>query len=111
PEQPQDLLRHTAILTQKKFDHWTIGTEAVRMRWRMSTGSMVMTRRAVLDGLGIARMPEFFAARDLAEGTLRRVLPRLALPSFPPTALYPRSVVPSLARRPLRAALPGGCGG
>ena len=109
PEQVPDLRHHTAILTQKKFDHWTVGEETVRMRWRMSTGSMVVTRNAVRDGLGIARMPQFFIAHDLAEGTLRRVLPRFNLPGFTTTALYPRSVVPSLALRTLLDELPEWC--
>ena len=87
PEKVQDLRDHTAVLTQKKFDHWIVGAETVRLRWRMSTGSMVITRNAVRDGLGIARVPEFFVARDLAEGTLRRVLPRFSLPGFSATAL------------------------
>jgi DNA-binding transcriptional LysR family regulator len=109
PEQVQDLRHHTAILSQKKFDHWIVGDETVRVPWRMSTGSMVVTRSAVRDGLGIARMPKFFVARDLAEGTLQRVLPRFDLPGFSATALYPRSVVPSLALRTLLDALPGWC--
>jgi len=109
PEQVEDLQDHIAVLTQKKFDHWIVGGETIRLRWRMSTGSMVVTRNAVRDGLGIARMPEFFVARDLAEGSLRRVLPRLGTPGFPATALYPRSVVPSLALRTLLDALPGWC--
>jgi DNA-binding transcriptional LysR family regulator len=109
PEQVQDLRDHTAVLTQKKFDHWIVGGETIRLRWRMSTGSMVVTRNAVRDGLGIARMPEFFVARDLAEGTLCRVLPRFGTRGFSATALYPRSVVPSLALRTLLDALPGWC--
>jgi DNA-binding transcriptional LysR family regulator len=109
PEQIQDLRDHTAVLTQKKFDHWIVGAETVRLRWRMSTGSMVVTRNAVRDGLGIARVPEFFVARDLAEGALRRVLPRFSLPGFSATALYPRSAVLSLALRTLLDALPGWC--
>jgi DNA-binding transcriptional LysR family regulator len=109
PERAQDLRNHTAILTQKKFDHWIIGAETVRLRWRMSTGSMVVTRNAVRDGLGIARVPEFFVARDLAEGTLQRVLPRFDVPGFSVTALYPRSAVPSLALRTLLDALPEWC--
>ena len=29
PERPQDLRHHTAVLTQKKFDHWTVGGETI----------------------------------------------------------------------------------
>ena len=109
PERVQDLQNHTAVLTQKQFDHWIVGGETVRLRWRLSTGSMVVTRNAVRNGLGIARMPLFFVAEDLADGTLQRVLPGLDVPGFAATALYPRSVVPSLALRTLLNALPGWC--
>jgi DNA-binding transcriptional LysR family regulator len=88
PERAQDLRNHTAVLTQKKFDHWIVGGETVRVRWRISTGSMVVTRNAVRDGLGIARMPVFFVAGDLADGTLQRVLPHSDVPGFAATAMY-----------------------
>jgi DNA-binding transcriptional LysR family regulator len=68
PKQVQDLQNHTAVLSQKKFDHWIVGGETVRVRWRISTGSMVVTHTAVRDGLGIARMPGFLVAGDLADG-------------------------------------------
>lgn len=109
PAQVQDLRNHTAVLTQKKFDHWIVGGETVRVRWRISTGSMVVTHNAVRDGLGIARMPEFLVAEDLANGMLTRVLPDFDVPGFAATALYRRSVVPSLALRTLLNALPGWC--
>jgi DNA-binding transcriptional LysR family regulator len=70
---------------------------------------MVVTRNAARDGLGIARMPVFFAAGDLADGTLQQVLPGFEVPSFAATALYQRSVVPSLALRTLLNVLPGWC--
>lgn len=109
PKQVQDLRNHTAVLSQKRFDYWIVGGETVRVRWRISTGSMVVTHTAVRDGLGIARMPEFLVAADLADGTLQRVLPGFDVPGFAATALYPRSAVPSLALRTLLNALPGWC--
>jgi DNA-binding transcriptional LysR family regulator len=54
-------------------------------------------------------MPQFFIAQDLAAGRLQRVLPLFDLPGFSKTALYPRSIVPSLALRILLNALPGWC--
>jgi DNA-binding transcriptional LysR family regulator len=29
PERPRDLRHHTAVLTQKKFDHWAVGGETI----------------------------------------------------------------------------------
>ena len=92
------------------FDHWTIGGETVRVSWRMCTGNMTLTRDAARAGLGIARLPEFFVAQDLSEGTLTRVLPQYDVPKIPVTALYPRSTVPSLALRAFLDALHGWCG-
>lgn len=110
PAEVQDLKRHTAVLTQRSQDHWTIGGETLRMAWRISTGSMSVTRDAVRAGLGLAHLPEFFVVRDLAEGALVRVLPDAALPGSVATLLYPRSVVPSPALHRLLDALPGWCG-
>ena len=48
-------------------------------------------RDAVLLGLGLAQMPLFHIARDLAEGRLVRVLAEHALPAAPVSVLYPRN--------------------
>jgi DNA-binding transcriptional LysR family regulator len=83
PEYVRDLRHHTAILTWKTLDHWDINGETERVAWRICTGNMTITRDAVRAGLGIARLPEFFVAQDLADGTLARVLPRYDLPKTP----------------------------
>ena len=110
PVKVRDLERHTAILVRKHLDQWMIGGETVRVSWRMCTGNMILTRDAARAGLGITRLPEFFVAQDLRDGTLTRVLPQYDMPKMPVTALYPRSTVPSLARRAFLAALQGWCG-
>jgi DNA-binding transcriptional LysR family regulator len=110
PQEVRDLKHHVAILTQRTLDHWTLGGETVRVPWRISTGSMIVTRDAARAGLGLAQLPEFFIAADLADGTLARVLPQHDLPTSPATALYPRSIVPSPALRALLDALPEWCG-
>ena len=110
PREVRDLKHHVAILTQRTLDHWTLGGETVRVPWRISTGSMIVTRDAARAGLGLAQLPEFFIAADVANGTLVRVLPQHDLPTSPATALYPRSIVPSLALRALLDALPEWCG-
>ena len=60
-------------------------------------------------GLGISRLPAFFVAEDLADGRLVQLLPQYDLPKTVMTALYPRSVVPSLALRTLLDILPEWC--
>jgi DNA-binding transcriptional LysR family regulator len=46
---------------------------------------------AVRLGIGLAQMPVFHVAKDLAEGRLERVLDDFALPAGPVSVLYPRS--------------------
>ena len=94
-----------AVLTRPDLDHWHLGERVVRVPWRVSTGSMGVTRDAVLSGLGLALVPEVVVGRDLAEGRLVRLLPGYAAPAAQATALYPRSVVPSGGLRALMAAL------
>jgi DNA-binding transcriptional LysR family regulator len=110
PATVRDLERHTAILVRKHLDHWTIGGETVRVSWRMCTGNMTVSRDAARAGLGITRLPEFFVAHDLRDGTLMQVLPQHDVPKTPVTALYPRSTVPSLALRAFLDALQGWSG-
>ena len=50
-QEVRDLKHHVAILTQRTLDHWTLGGETVRVPWRISTGSMIVTRD-VLPGPG-----------------------------------------------------------
>jgi DNA-binding transcriptional LysR family regulator len=98
PRSTQDLRRHVAVLVRPNIDHWNVGEEVVRMRWRISAGSLAVTREAVLAGLGLMRVPEFAVERDLESGALVRLLP---LPTAHATALYPRSKVSSRTLRVL----------
>ncbi|WNG29334.1 LysR family transcriptional regulator [Cystobacter fuscus] len=104
PRRAEDLSRHRAIVTRIDIDHWNIGEETVRIVWRMSTGNMFVTRDAVRAGLGIALVPLFLVSHELAQGSLLRLLPDQPLPETQVTAVYARSVAPSLA---LKALLDG----
>ncbi len=107
PEGIDDLRHHTAILTSRQDDRWSLAGQDVRVPWRVSAGNMTVAREAVRAGLGLARLLAFFVARDLADGVLVRVLPHVEPPGLCLTALYPRTVVPSRALRALLDALPG----
>ena len=109
PENVDDLKRHIAILTRRNADLWNVGGKTLRVSWRISTGSVTVTRDAVRAGLGIAQLPRFFVDDDLTAGTLAEVLPRHEVPKSFASALYPRSIVPSLALRTLLDALTGWC--
>ena len=99
PATPAELARHDAVVMPPWLDHWQVGDEAVRVRWRLSTTSLAAARLAALAGLGIARLPAFVVADDLASAALSRILPDAALPRSPATALYPRAAIPSVALR------------
>jgi DNA-binding transcriptional LysR family regulator len=46
-------------------------------------------RYMVLEGAGIALLPNFAVADDLAQGNLVRVLPDYRVPDLPIAAIYP----------------------
>jgi DNA-binding transcriptional LysR family regulator len=102
PEAPADLAAHDCIVTAATLDRWTFadGTE-VRVHWRLSAGNIALARDAALGGHGIALLPRFLIAEDLAVGKLVQVLPDHPLPKAEATALYPRDRVPSIATKVL----------
>ena len=101
PVTAADLADHDAIVVRPELDHWQVGDSTVRVRWRMSAGSLSATRLALLAGLGIARVPGFVVADALTSGALVRLLPELRLPLAPATAIYPRTTTPSIALKAL----------
>lgn len=58
-----------------------------RSRLRLDSGEAL--KDAAVAGLGIALLPDFLVARDLAEGRLRQVLPELQSGDVNIVALYP----------------------
>jgi DNA-binding transcriptional LysR family regulator len=72
---------------------------AVPVEPRFSAASGALVRRAALAGLGIAVLPRFMVASDLAEGRLAIVLDTLHAPALGIFAVYPESRrVPSKVR-------------
>lgn len=59
----------------------------IRSRLRLDSGEAL--RNAAVAGLGIAYLPDFLVAEDLAAGRLRQVLPNLASGDVNIMALYP----------------------
>ena len=96
--QPTDLKSYDAVIMPVGSDRH-VGGEDVRVKGRMATHSIAVARLAALVGLGIAPIPTFLVADDLAGGALIRVLPEFELPPSPATALYPRAATPSPALR------------
>lgn len=86
PAEPAALAGHALLVysLSSSAARWTLvrGThsESVRVRGRLQANSSLALQRALLDGLGIARIPWFVAGQDLAAGRLLRVLPDWHLP-------------------------------
>lgn len=99
PASSADLVRHDVIAVPPYPTRWQVGDSKVAVNRRFATSSLSAARLAVLAELGIARLPLFVVADDLAAGRLVRILPNAPLPRAPATALHPRAVTPSAALR------------
>jgi DNA-binding transcriptional LysR family regulator len=79
PRGPTDLGRHACVVG-RATERWRLGgphgAREVAVRGRLITRDVQVARRAVLDGLALALLPEALAAGDLAAGRLRSVLDR-----------------------------------
>jgi DNA-binding transcriptional LysR family regulator len=86
PAAPEDLLGHDCLVYAllKVSQEWRFRvrgekepiTVPVEARFRAASGALL--RRAALAGMGLAVLPTFMIAGDLAAGRLRRVLPAFA---------------------------------
>jgi DNA-binding transcriptional LysR family regulator len=105
PRQPADLARHACLVFGAGVapDVWTLkaGTDeaVVRVVPRLTVNDFEIMHDAARAALGIAAMPEFLCADDLAAGRLRRVLPEWSSADAPLHALYPtaRHLSPKVA--------------
>lgn len=73
------------------FEHRNGGKQTVRFESTMSVNSAYSLRMATLAGGGLAVLPDFIAADEVAAGRLVRVLPEYALPNGGIHALFPAS--------------------
>lgn len=71
----------------------------VRVTARLAVNDFAIILDAARAGLGIAFVPEYVCAHDLAAGRLQRILPRWCSPEVPVQALYPtaRHLSPKVA--------------
>lgn len=76
PRQPEDLAQHACLVTLQVWgNRWEFegktGNRSVFVQGPLSVNSEMALRESVLTGLGIARMPSFLVADDLAAGRLK----------------------------------------
>ena len=102
---PDDLRRHTCILTSPDRQSWALetadGDVVIRVPWRLAVQNIFSVRDAALAGLGVAMIPAYVVNEDLAAGRLVRVLERATVPSVTANALFPASKTQSIAVRRL----------
>lgn len=107
PASPEELVHHDCVTYSllKISDEWRFkqpGTKEllnVAIEPRFSAASGALVRRAAVAGLGIAVLPAFMAAGDLAAGRLAIVLDSLHAKALGVYAVYPEARrVPSKVR-------------
>lgn len=99
PETPGDLPKHRAVclrsITTGALTPFEFATPEGVVRHEMASPLSVTGTETFLDaarlGLGLAQMPVFHVAADLAHGRLVRVLADYPLPSAPVSVLYSRN--------------------
>lgn len=106
PAKPADLTRHACLVHVNVLptDHvWRFegprGGQSIKVTGAFMSNSALSLRKAALAGLGIAFVPRYAVADDLAAGALVAVLPRFKTTARPLLAVYPRtSAVPPKVR-------------
>jgi DNA-binding transcriptional LysR family regulator len=96
PQKPADLSSHACLIHSNALpdDHmWRFqgpkGGITVRVTGEMYSNSALALRKAAMAGLGIALVPRYVVADDLAAGTLVSILNRFRVPSRMLHAIYP----------------------
>lgn len=102
---PQDLARLEALRNNHFRDEgqWLLqrGGEhaSVPIRGTLAINSFLAMRRAVLRGLGMARLPRYLVIEEVRAGRLVELLPDWQLPATPVSLVYPsREHLPQRAR-------------
>jgi DNA-binding transcriptional LysR family regulator len=107
PRTAEELREHDCLVYSllRVADEWSFQERGERqprpaaIRPRFSAGSGAVLRRAALAGMGLAVLPRFMVANDLAAGRLEGVLDSLHAPELGIYAVYPQvHRVPSKVR-------------
>jgi len=92
PRSVESLAGHAAVASIGSSASWRFREGerewAVEVPARLRVTTLVAVREAAVAGVGLAVLPDFVVERELAEGSLRALLPRASLPSVTAHALY-----------------------
>jgi DNA-binding transcriptional LysR family regulator len=96
PAKPSDLVSHACLLHANALpdDHiWRFlspsGLAAVRVNAAIYSNSAIALRKAAVAGIGLALVPRYAVADELAVGRLVTILPRSRVPTRTLFAIYP----------------------
>jgi hypothetical protein len=119
PARPADLVHHDCIIHEygSESAQWHFkgpdGPETIRVRGRFRANNAAVVRRAVLDGDGVAMVPEALIVDDVRLARLYRLLPDYQTDRLPAFLLYPsrrhlpprtRVVIEAMAREAAKIA-------
>lgn len=106
PSSPDDLAQHDAVRLLGRNGEatgWTLVRDS--QQWagvppgRATANSLELLVRLACVGVGIAAVPDYFAAPSVRRGELRRVLPHWCLPAQTAWAVFPgRRLMPAKTR-------------
>lgn len=99
PRTPADLKRHSC-LTHMNLEindrMWPFSRNqrrhTVKVDGAVLSNSALVLRKAALRSFGVAILPRYYVAADLAAGRLVPLLSNYKLPNRPPVAVYPRAI-------------------
>ncbi len=101
PRAPAELASHACLVhvdVAPNDSVWRFsgpqGPVSVKVRGDFFSNSALGLRKAALAGLGIAHIPRYAVAEDLAQGRLVPVLPRFSVGTRTLLAVYPKSKTP-----------------
>ncbi|KXI21139.1 LysR family transcriptional regulator [Photobacterium sanguinicancri] len=105
-EHPSDLVsphHQVKVSNVVKLPYWELTQdeqqEIVNLPYRLRVNTITSALLAVVDGLGVAMLPEFICRPHLEEGRLVQILPDWQLPAVPVSFVYPqRQLIPKRLR-------------
>ncbi|MGF1834535.1 LysR substrate-binding domain-containing protein [Photobacterium sanguinicancri] len=105
-EHPSDLVsphHQVKVSSVVKLPYWELTQdeqqEIVNLPYRLRVNTITSALLAVVDGLGVAMLPEFICRQYLEEGRLVQILPDWQLPAVPVSFVYPqRQLIPKRLR-------------
>jgi DNA-binding transcriptional LysR family regulator len=105
PRALSELIQHSCLLTSQPFTNgaWRFngpdGSQTVRVSGVVSPSNAITMRYMALAGAGIALLPDYCVAADIAARRLVHVLPEFSVPSKPICAYYSDAPHQPLATR------------